>query len=165
MILRYRIVAVGWHNLQRRAHRRLAMVPELVRQPSWVLPGPAISFAYSHSLNCYLKRQALWWLSALSRAGMETRYASRGRQLTAFFYATYFCRRSITVMIRGNRCRPPPRLPCQSDSWRVVSPPERRQTRKGSPRLTGRPRIGSQLISGQPNTPEHLLSTRQPSAY
>ena len=27
-------------------------------------PNPAISCAHSHSLNCYLKGQALWWLSA-----------------------------------------------------------------------------------------------------
>ncbi len=27
-------------------------------------PEPAISCAHSHSLNCYLKGQALWWLSA-----------------------------------------------------------------------------------------------------
>lgn len=27
-------------------------------------PSPAISCAHSHSLNCYLKGQALWWLSA-----------------------------------------------------------------------------------------------------
>ena len=27
-------------------------------------PDPAISCAHSHSLNCYLKGQALWWLSA-----------------------------------------------------------------------------------------------------
>jgi len=27
-------------------------------------PDPAISCAHSHSLNCYLKGQAFWWLSA-----------------------------------------------------------------------------------------------------
>ena len=27
-------------------------------------PNPAISCAHSHSLNCYLKGQAMWWLSA-----------------------------------------------------------------------------------------------------
>jgi hypothetical protein len=27
-------------------------------------PDPAISCAHSHSLNCYLKGQAFWWLTA-----------------------------------------------------------------------------------------------------